>query len=117
MVKLWNKSKSLPVASEVVEANTFSTRLFGLMGKSHWPAEKTMWFPKCQWIHTSFMRFPMDAIFVDRQMKVISIRRMISPWKFLLPVFNSYGVFEFSGGVTEQKVEIGDQLYVGTENP
>lgn len=65
-------------------ARTFFERARGLIGtKSLGPGEG-MLILKCNAIHTWFMRFPIDATFLDRNDQVVCVVRDIPPWKPLV---------------------------------
>lgn len=111
---LLNKSKKTQLSNKVVSANSFTERLVGLIGRRSMDINETLWISQCNWIHTLFMRFSIDVIFVDDQLIVCDIKQNIRPWKLSSPVFKAQSVFEFSAGtISSKKVNIGDQLYVG----
>jgi len=60
-------------------------------------------------IHTHFMRFPIDLIYLDEQNRVVKIRPSMRPWRF--DFTNAAAVIEMTGG-TSAAVDIreGDQL-------
>ena len=112
--KLINKTKEQDVAEEVVLAESMSQRMVGLMFQKDFPENQTMWIQKCNWIHTFFMKFPIDVIFVDKNLVVKKVKRNISPWRLPGPVLSATSVFEFTAGQVQDNIEVGDQLYVGT---
>jgi uncharacterized membrane protein (UPF0127 family) len=60
------------------------------------------------------MRFPLDVVFLDSEMKVKSILRDVKPWRLTWPVKGAVNAFEMtSGSLTDKSIEIGDQLHVG----
>ncbi len=67
------------VDAEVAE--TFAQRAKGLIGRSDLAFGKGMLITRCCCIHTCFMRFPIDATFLDRSGKVVKIVRHIRPWR------------------------------------
>ena len=62
-------------------AKTFLQRLKGLMGRKRLPSGEGMLILKCNAIHTCFMRFPIDATFLDRDDNVVKVVRNIRPWR------------------------------------
>lgn len=114
--KLINESKSSILAEEVLEAKTFLERTQGLLGRSTLPEQQTLLIKNCNSIHTWFMKFTIDAVFVNRSLKVKAIRKNISPWKFIFPILTARHVFEFSAGHLPPNLEIGDQLNVVPKN-
>jgi len=64
---------------EAEVAASFWSRLKGLIGRSGLPPGKGLLIPRCNAIHTCFMRFPIDAMFLDRHDKVVKTIRNIRP--------------------------------------
>ena len=66
-------------------ANSFVSRFMGLMGKKGIPADEAVCFPKCNSVHTFFMRFPIDVIRLDGNGVVIDVVLGMKPWRMLAP--------------------------------
>ena len=62
-------------------AETFAARAKGLIGRKSLAPGTGMLITKCNCIHTFFMRFPIDATFLDRDGKVVKVVRNIRPWR------------------------------------
>jgi uncharacterized protein len=62
-------------------ADSFATRLRGLMGSSSLPTGGGMLFPRTRSVHTHFMRFPIDVVFLDDENRIVSIVPRLSPWR------------------------------------
>ena len=56
-------------------------RMRGLIGRRGLGPGKGMLITKCNCIHTFFMRFPIDATFLDRKGEVVKVVRNIRPWR------------------------------------
>lgn len=67
------------VDAEVAESAC--ERMRGLIGRSGLESGKGMLITKCNCIHTFFMRFPIDATFLDRKGNVVKTVRGIRPWR------------------------------------
>ena len=67
------------IDAEVAE-NTFE-RMRGLIGRDGLGRGKGMLITKCNCVHTLFMRFPIDATFLDRKGTVVKVVRNIRPWR------------------------------------
>lgn len=112
--RLHNKTQSLVLAENVENAKSFFPRLKGLLGRNALALQSTLWLEPCDSIHTFFMRFAIDAIFVDDQLVVRRVVRNLKPWRLVPPVAGAQSVFELAAGVASQaRVKEGDQLYVG----
>src|SRR5438876_6385736 len=57
------------------------TRLRGLMGRQSLAPDEGMLFPRTGSIHMFFMRFPIDAVFCDRDLHVLQVVRGLQPWR------------------------------------
>ena len=73
------RAKILGIDAEVAER--FTERLRGLIGRDGLERGKGMLIVRCNCIHTFFMRFPIDATFLDRQGNVVKVVRNIRPWR------------------------------------
>jgi uncharacterized membrane protein (UPF0127 family) len=62
-------------------ADTFWTRFRGLMGRDRLPAGEGMLFRPGGSVHMFFMRFPLDAVFCDRDLRVLAVRPGLQPWQ------------------------------------
>ena len=62
-------------------ASTFLTRFRGLMGVAELPTESGLLFPRTSSVHTHFMRFPIDVVFLDERRQVVAVARSLRPWR------------------------------------
>jgi uncharacterized membrane protein (UPF0127 family) len=62
-------------------ANHPWTRLRGLLGRSGLEGGEGMLFPRTGSIHTMFMRFPIDVVFLDAELRVLSVREAVPAWR------------------------------------
>ena len=56
-------------------------RMRGLLGRSELPRGEGILLPAAGSIHTFFMRFPIDAVFVDGDGNVVGVERELRPWR------------------------------------
>lgn len=113
-MKLMNQTKNTCAAEVVVKAESLLARMRGLLGRRSWPEHHTLWIQDCPSIHTFFMKFSIDAVFVDSHLVVKACHANLKPWRLVAPVWGAKSVFEFSvGSIEKAKIEVGDQLYVG----
>jgi uncharacterized membrane protein (UPF0127 family) len=57
------------------------TRMRGLLGRSELPRGEGVLLRPAGSIHTFFMRFPIDAVFVDSEGTVVGVERDLKPWR------------------------------------
>jgi uncharacterized membrane protein (UPF0127 family) len=115
VAQLLNQSRgNSPLATSIEVADGFYSRLMGLMFKPSLTPNTGLWFHGCSSIHTCFMRFAIDVIYVDKNLKVKRVYESLKPWRMTRFVSGADSVFELPAGtVKEREVRIGDQLYVG----
>lgn len=65
-------------------ARTLFERIRGLIGTKSLPEGEGMLILRCNSIHTFFMSFPIDAVFLDRDGNVVKTVRNIRPWRFFV---------------------------------
>ncbi len=63
------------------------------------------------WIHTFFMRFPIDLVFLDRANRIIRIVPNVRPWRLTAPLFGARACLEIEAGAAAQSSShAGDQI-------
>ncbi len=65
-------------------ARTFCERARGLIGTKDLAADEGLLIERCNAIHTFFMSFPIDAVFLDSQDRVVKTVRGIRPWRLFV---------------------------------
>lgn len=68
------------LASQVCLADSFGTRLKGLMFRKSLEPGEGLLLKDCSDIHCCFMRFPIDAVYLDTQMTVVG-KQTLPPWR------------------------------------
>ena len=100
-----------PLASKARMAVSPFSRAKGLLGRDSLPEGEALVFPECHSIHTIGMRFPIDAIFVDRRWRVVALRPRLGPGRLVFPVWKAWGVVEMAPGTLERvPLQVGDRL-------
>ena len=92
-------------------AKTFFSRLMGLMGRKSIHSDEAILFPRCNSIHTFFMRVPIDVIFVGRDGSVIEVLESLGQWRMTLPRLKAKHVIELKAKRSrELGVSVGAKL-------
>ncbi len=95
-------------------ATSFVTRFLGLMGRQALAADAGVYFPKCNSIHTLFMRFPIDVIYLDGESRVVDVDAKLAPWRVGKPRWKAKHVLELAAGrAADLGIAVGDRLEVG----
>jgi uncharacterized membrane protein (UPF0127 family) len=82
----------------------------GLMGRSGLPAGEGLLLSPAPAIHTAFMRFPIDALFLDRELRVLKVVEQLRPWR-IASERRAHSVLELSAGESGRRgVQVDDRL-------
>lgn len=111
-MKVIHKKTNLEIASNVKLADSFFSRLVGLMFIKEMKGMDGLLLEPGNSVHNCFVRFPIDVIFLDRENKIVKIIRNFKPWRFSWIYFRSRRVLELNGGSLAKNIEEGDQLEV-----
>lgn len=87
----------------------FKDRLIGLMFKKN-EVKNCLLFPKCNSIHTFFMRQNINVIMTDKNYQIKYIYKNLKPWKIIMPKKNIYYTFELTKNIDNLK--INDKLKI-----
>ena len=79
-------------------ADTFFKRLIGLIGRKNLPAGQGLLIAPCNSIHMMFMRFAIDAIYIDKNFVIKKIVRNLKPWIGFSICFGAWAVIEMNAG-------------------
>jgi uncharacterized protein len=77
-------------------------RMRGLLGRSELPPGEGILLRPASSIHMWFMRFPIDAVFVDRDLRVVRIVPDLRPWR-LAGARGAHAVIELAAGECERR--------------
>jgi hypothetical protein len=92
------------------------TRMRGLMGRKTLPVGEGVLITPAPAIHTGFMRFPIDALFLDKEMRVLSISEHLVPWR-MASQRGARSVLELVAGETARLgLRVGDILGFGDDD-
>jgi uncharacterized membrane protein (UPF0127 family) len=109
-----NNRTGAVLASAVELALTRATRNRGLLGRDSLPAGHGLLIAPCWSIHTFFMRFAIDVVFVTRDGRVVKVRRNVRPWRIAVGP-GAYAVLELpAGALSAAAVHPRDQLELRT---
>lgn len=108
-VKAINTTKNIVIVSRVRVANNPVTRFLGLLPESHLPEDDGLLLVPCRSIHSYFMRFIFDAVFIDKTNKVVHLIENMKPWTASSYIWKSKKVLELPAGTISRKsIEIND---------
>ncbi|HZU62013.1 MAG TPA: DUF192 domain-containing protein [Solirubrobacteraceae bacterium] len=109
-VLIVNLSSERVVCERGLVADRALSRMWGLLGRRQLPAGEGLLLEPAPAIHTAFMRFPIDVLFLDAYMRVIKIVEAVPPWRSLA-ARHARAVLELAAGeVSQRGVKLGDRL-------
>ncbi len=121
MAKLIRSSDQVCVVERLKFANSYFTRLRGLIGLKKFEFGEGLLFPRCNNIHMWMMSIPIDVVFLKSSSKsnskewtVLSVHAHLKPWK-ILPVGNSKAddVLELPAGLIQSiSLKTGEVLCI-----
>lgn len=106
------KHNGLIISRKVRPADNFVTRLLGYMFSARPLEDDGIYFDPGKSIHTFFMRFNLDVVFLRKDGLVIKIFRNMKPWRMTAYYFKADHVLELPSGKLPLTVKEGDVLEV-----
>jgi uncharacterized membrane protein (UPF0127 family) len=99
------------VSARLITAFDSRARRTGLLGRAVFD-DAAMIIAPTQAIHTCFMRFPIDVVFVARDGRVVKTRRALRPWR-CAAAWRAHAAIELPAGTLQNcDIEVGDLLAI-----
>lgn len=106
-------SKATLISEKLSVAESFLERAKGLLGRNSLELNETLWIKPCNNIHTFFMKFNIDCIFINRSMQIEKIYASVPPFRIIGPVWKSFSIIEAPAGFCEKwNLKKGDRIHV-----
>ncbi|HTM09365.1 MAG TPA: DUF192 domain-containing protein [Verrucomicrobiae bacterium] len=106
-----NLDKKTWLATNIRKADTFVTRLLGLLRRKRLAPEEALWLVPGKAVHTVGMKFPIDVIFIDRNKKVVAIVPSMAPNRATRFYIGAHSILELPNGtILKSCTEAGDRL-------
>jgi len=110
-VRIHNRTRGTQLASEARSARTYWSRLVGLLGRSSLRPGEALVLDPCSSVHTAFMRFAIDVVYVDRSRQVLKVCPGLKPFRLSGVLRPGCSVIELPGGtIASTGTALGDQL-------
>ena len=107
---LVNRQTAQTISSSVEVAATRRTRRRGLLGRDGMDPSEALILSPCFAIHTAFMRFAIDVIFVDARGRVLKIVHELGPWRLAIAP-RAHAVIELAAGsLNARELKVGDSV-------
>src|SRR3954471_19425289 len=112
-VFVYNKSKETFLSFRVRVADSFSSRLIGLLGKRSLKPDGGVWIVPANSIHTVGMLFSFDLVMIDKDFRVVNVKEMVQPFRIVWPKLRAESVIELPAHtIFRSRTEVGDQLVI-----
>ncbi len=109
-------SGATTIALHLETAVTFTERLKGLLGRGSLPQGNGMLIKHCLSIHTMFMRFAIDILYINAEFVVVKTVEALKPWRMSC-CLTACAVIELpEGSIQKYKIQTGSELEVRYAN-
>ena len=105
-----NQTRNTVLADAAEVADTSEKRRTGLLKHERLDPGQGLWIVPCESVHSFFMKFAIDLVYLDRNQKVRKVRHRMVPWR-LSACLTAHSILELpAGAVAASGTEKGDQL-------
>jgi uncharacterized protein len=112
-----NEDTGEPVAPQVMVADRFLERARGLLGRRRLDDPEGLWIHPCGSVHTCFMRFSIDLVFLDPQLRILAQRSRVKPFRLAFGPSGTRSVLELPAGrLARLACEVGQKLAMSEVN-
>ncbi|MBI5521370.1 MAG: DUF192 domain-containing protein [Desulfarculus sp.] len=104
-----NLTRPGQVAGRARAAVSLGQRMRGLLGSRGLGPGQGLWISPCRQVHTFFMRFAIDVVFLDRGQRVVGVCRDLPPWRLSPWRWTAASALELGAGAARD-IAVGDVL-------
>jgi uncharacterized membrane protein (UPF0127 family) len=105
-----NHTRNTVLGDAVELADTSETRRVGLLKHARLEPGSGLWIVPCESVHTFFMKFPIDLVYLDKQRRVRKVRHAVPAWR-LSACLTAHSILELPAGTAEKSGTLpGDEL-------
>jgi uncharacterized protein len=111
IVSILNVARNTQIASHAEIAGSGIKRSKGLLGRKGLERGEGMWIIPCEAVHTFFMQFPIDLIYLDKKLRVKKVRSSVKAWR-ISACLSTHSVLELPAGtIQDTQTQPGDILH------
>jgi uncharacterized membrane protein (UPF0127 family) len=111
-VQVRNLTRAIVLADAAEVADTSAKRRTGLLKHTSLAPGDGLWIVPCESVHSFFMKFTIDVLYLDRQRRVKKIRPEMVPWR-ASACLTAHSVLELpAGSIVRTGTQTGDQLEI-----
>lgn len=105
-----NATRGTLLATQLEVASTSAERNKGLLGRKELAAGGGLWIVPCESVHTFFMQFAIDLVYLDRKRRVVKVESNVGPWRISICLW-AHSILELpSGTVLQTQTQAGDMV-------
>jgi uncharacterized membrane protein (UPF0127 family) len=113
-IRVRNVTRDVVLADSAQSADTSAQRRTGLLKHTHLEPGDGLWIVPCESVHSFFMKFTIDVLYLDRKHRVKKLRREMAPWR-VSACLTAHSVLELPAGtIVRTGTQAGDQLEIKT---
>jgi len=106
-----NRERETTLGDAIEVAATATQRAKGLLGRECLEDGQGLLFKGCSSLHTFFMHFPIDVLFMDKQGKVLKASMGVRPFKLVAAPLRAYYALELpAGAIEDSSTRVGDHI-------
>jgi len=111
-VQVRNQTRNAVLGRAIDVADSSAKRRTGLLKHTKLEPGEGLWIVPCESVHTFFMKFPIDLVYLDKNRKVRKVRKAVPAWRFS-GCLTAHSVLELPAGTTEETgTQAGDILEI-----
>jgi uncharacterized membrane protein (UPF0127 family) len=110
-VSVRNQTRGAVLGQSVDVANTSAKRRVGLLGRKGLEPGEGLWISPCESVHTFFMKFPIDLVYLDKSRKVRKVRHAVPPWRLSM-CLTAHSILELPAGTAKQTGTVAGDVLV-----
>lgn len=109
-IEVLNRTRNTSLGGRIEVADTAPLRSKGLLGRKGLEPGTGLWIVPCESVHTFWMQFPIDLVYLDRSLRVRKTRQSVGPWR-MSACLTAHSILELpSGTIRESATQSGDVL-------
>ncbi|HLD82479.1 MAG TPA: DUF192 domain-containing protein [Candidatus Omnitrophota bacterium] len=110
-MRILNKTNNIVLAEDILVADNPFKRMSGLLGRREFLKGQALLIKPCNSVHTFFMRFPIDVLFIDKNNQVVKAIPCLKPFRLTYMYLAAGSCLELPcGAIQATSTREGDTL-------
>ena len=109
-LRITNLTRKTVLGDSIDLADTSAKRRIGLLKHKGLAPGEGLWIVPCESVHTFFMKFSIDLVYLSKDRKVKKVRHAVKPWR-MSACLSAHSILELPAGAAEKTgTQVGDEL-------